>query len=266
MRFLFIGDIVGRPGRNWVGQCVAPLKEQLNLDFVIANGENAAGGSGITLKIVEELQNKGVNAITLGDHVWDRRDFTEVIENTQNVSRAFNLPKSCPGKRLLKLENDKGRLGIVTLLGREFMKMKSNCPFRAADKALKLLRDCDTVLVEIHAEATSEKIGLGWYLNGRCAAVLGTHTHTPTSDLRILNEGTAYCTDVGMSGPYDGILGREKAPIIRKFLDGMPRRWPVAEQDTQLWAVWVDTASTPPTCGMLCWKQDQPKPHHLQLP
>ena len=234
-KVLFIGDIFGRPGRDIVIHSVKGLIERHNLDFVIADAENSAGGAGVTQGICEELHNAGVDAITLGDHVWDQRGFSEVIDKIPYVCRPTNLPCEAPGKGYLVIEKGGFRLGVYTMLGRTFMKIRANCPFEATKKLLPHLSEqTDAILGEIHAEATAEKIAYGWFVDGKVAAVLGTHTHVPTADLRLLHHNTAYVTDVGMSGPYDSVIGSEKDPIIEGFFDGMPRRFSVAKDNVQL--------------------------------
>ena len=241
LKLLFIGDIVGKPGRDYVVRRLSEIREEWSLDLVIANGENAAGGSGITRNICEELAKAGVDAITLGDHVWDQRGFDLDINGIGNVCRPANLPEQCPGKRYLIVEHAGVRLGVLTVLWRTFMRMQSDCPFHCADRMLTDLSvQTDGVLVEIHAETTSEKIALGWYLDGRVTVVVGTHTHVPTADATILPRGTAYLTDAGMTGPYQSVLGRAVEPIVLKYLDGMPRRWPVAENDVRLCGFYVE--------------------------
>lgn len=241
MRILFIGDIVGKPGREVVRQILPRLKEELRAEIIVANAENAAGGAGLTTVTAREILAAGVDAITLGDHVWDQRGFSEEIDGLESVCRPANLPPENPGRTHLVVEKNGFRLGLVTVLGRTFMKLNADCPFRTADAKLKALRkETDAVLVEIHAEATSEKIALGWYLDGRAAAVIGTHTHTPTADARLLPRSTAYLTDAGMTGPYESVLGREIGPILGRFLDGLPRKWPVAEGDLRLCGVLIE--------------------------
>jgi len=245
LKVLFTGDIVGKPGRDFVVQRLAGVREELELDLVIANGENSAGGAGITKNICEELTRAGVDAITLGDHLWDQRGFDADIDAIDNICRPANLPQSCPGKTALIVEHDGFRLGIFTVLGRTFMRMTSDCPFHAADRILDDLKGkTDGVLAEMHAETTSEKIAYGWYLDGRVSMVVGTHTHVPTADATVLPRGTAFLTDAGMTGPYESILGREIEPIVLKFLDGMPRRWPVAENDVRLCGFYVEIDPT----------------------
>ena len=243
VKFLFIGDIVGRPGREIVAARVPALRTELGLDFVIANGENAAAGSGITGALARTLLEAGVDAITLGDHVWDQRGWEGEIASLDRVCRPANLPAACPGRDHLVLEKNGFRLALFTVLGRSFLGMKSECPFLCADALLRKTVGAgaaDAALVEVHAEATSEKQGLGWYLDGRAAAVLGTHTHVPTADAGVLPGGTAFMCDVGMTGPYASVLGREVPPVLGRFLDGMPRKFGVAEGDVRLSAALVE--------------------------
>ena len=191
-KVLFLGDIVGRPGRTHVVERIASLKKEMSADFVIANGENAAGGAGITGKIVNELIQAGVDAITLGDHIWDQKNFENEIGDLEDVCRPANLPEQNPGRTHLIIERNGFRLGIFTVLGRNFIALKSDCPFKTADGLLETLKsNCDAVFVEAHMEATSEKIALGWYLDGRAAAVIGTHTHQPEDSLRNFSRNAA---------------------------------------------------------------------------
>lgn len=234
-KVFFIGDIVGRPGRNIVKEKLPQLREEHGFDFVVANAENAAGGNGLTAALAHELSSYGVDAMTLGDHVWDQKNFENEIDALETVCRPANLPSICPGRTHVVIENNGFKLGILTVLGRNFMKIQAECPFKTTDHVLSILEDeVDAVLVEVHAEATSEKVAMGWYLNGLVSCVVGTHTHTPTADACILNEGTAYLTDAGMTGPYQSVLGREIDSIIATFLDGVPRNRPIAQEDPRL--------------------------------
>jgi metallophosphoesterase (TIGR00282 family) len=234
-KILFLGDIVGRPGRRFVVDRLPSLREEMAADFVIANAENAAGGAGITQKIAHELLGAGIDAITLGDHVWDQKNFENEIEQLEAVCRPANLPVQNPGRTHLVLQKAGFRLGVFTVLGRNYLAMKSSCPFQMADEKLReLAGECDACFVEAHMEATSEKVALGWYLDGRAAAVVGTHTHIPTADARILRGGTAYMTDAGMCGPYDSVIGRDVDSVVATFLDGMKRRFPVASEGVRL--------------------------------
>jgi metallophosphoesterase (TIGR00282 family) len=237
LKLLFIGDIVGRPGRSIAVDKVPSLRAELGLDFVVANAENAAAGAGITGSIASQLLAAGVDALTLGDHVWDQRGWEGEIGRFERVCRPANLPAACPGRDHVVLAKDGFRLAVFTVLGRNFVGMKGECPFLGADALLARTvgaGGAEAALVEIHAEATSEKQALGWYLDGRALAVLGTHTHVPTADACVLPAGTAFMCDVGMTGPYASVLGREVKPVIGRFVDGMPRKFDVAEGDVRL--------------------------------
>ena len=241
LKLLFIGDIVGRPGREVVADRVRRLRTEHALDFVIANAENAAAGAGITGAIARSILECGVDAITLGDHVWDQRGWENEITQIERVCRPANLPRACPGWDHLVIEARGFRVAVFTVLGRTFMNMKAECPFAAADRLIEQLRaQADAIVVEVHAEATSEKQALGWHLDGRVTAVLGTHTHVPTADACILPKGTAFMCDVGMTGPYASVLGREVKPVLERFLDGMPRRFDVATGDVRLSAALLE--------------------------
>lgn len=248
---MFSGDVVGRPGRKFLIEQLGRLKEAYGVDLAIANGENSAAGAGITSKIAGELFAAGVDGLTLGDHVWDQKALAAEIEKIDYLCRPANLPERCPGRKFLILERDSFRLAVFTVLGRTFMQPR-DCPFVEADRILKELEGrADAVLVEIHAEATSEKLALGRYLDGRVAAVVGTHTHVPTADAAILPKGTAYITDVGMTGPYESILGREIEPVLAKFLDGMPRRFEIADGDVRISSVLIDIDETTGLAGKI---------------
>ncbi|MDP3069165.1 MAG: TIGR00282 family metallophosphoesterase [Opitutaceae bacterium] len=241
LRLLFIGDVVGRPGRDILAEKLPRLRTERGIDFVIANGENAAAGAGITGAIAKSILGCGVDAITLGDHVWDQRGWENEITQIEHVCRPANLPKSNPGWDHLIIEQRGFRVAVFTVLGRTFMGMKAECPFLTADRMVEQLKaQADAIIVEIHAEATSEKIALGWHLDGRVTAVLGTHTHVPTADATILPKGTAFMCDVGMTGPYASVLGREVRPVVERFLDGMPRRFEVATGDVRISAALIE--------------------------
>ena len=241
MKLLFIGDIVGKPGREIVGAVIPALRMQRGVDFVVANGENAAAGAGITGSLCKVLLESGVDVITLGDHVWDQKGFEHEIGALDRVCRPANLPAACPGRDHVIVEKNGFRLLVFTVLGRSFMGMKAECPFLCADAILqKLAGNYNGALVEIHAEATSEKQALGWHLDGRVTAVLGTHTHVATADASLLRKQTAFLCDVGMTGPHESVLGREIAPVVGRFLDGLPRRFEVATGDVRLSAAQVE--------------------------
>ena len=241
LKLLFIGDIVGKPGREIVEEKVARIRRESGVDFVIANGENSAAGSGITASIARSLLDSGVDAITLGDHVWDQRGWENDIGQLDRVCRPANLPASCPGWDHVVIAARGFRVAVFTVLGRQYMNMKADDPFACADRMIERLKgQSDAIVVEIHAEATSEKQALGWHLDGRVTAVLGTHTHVPTADSCVLPKGTAFMCDVGMTGPYASVLGREVAPVISRFMDGMPRRFEVAAGDVRMSAALID--------------------------
>ncbi|HSI10132.1 MAG TPA: TIGR00282 family metallophosphoesterase [Rariglobus sp.] len=241
LKILFIGDIVGKPGREILVERLQRLRAELKADVVIANGENVAAGNGITAALAKTLLGTGIDAITLGDHVWDQRGWEDDIDDLPTVCRPANLPGSCPGADHVILNVKGFKLAVFTVLGRTFMGMKAECPFLCADAMFKKLEGkADGVFVEVHAEATSEKIALGWHLDGRAIAVLGTHTHVPTADASVLPKGTGFMCDVGMTGPYASVLGREVEPVIGRFLDGMPRRFEVAENDVRISGALVD--------------------------
>ena len=238
-KVLFIGDIVGRPARSFIKKRLPQLRTDLSLDLVIANAENSAGGSGLTAKIAGELREMGIDGITLGDHTWDQRGFEAEIDALEYVCRPANVPNHCPGRHFLILECGGFRLGVFTVLGRQWMKLQPDSfALQTADRLLgKLADQTDGLVVEIHAEATAEKVALGWYLDGRVAAVVGTHTHVPTADAQLLPRSTGYLTDIGMTGPYQSCIGRDLQAVIASFLDGMPRKHSVAQHDVRLCGV-----------------------------
>ena len=245
LKLLFLGDIVGRPGRDIVVDRLPALRRERAIDFVIANGENAAAGAGITGSIAKSLLESGVDAITLGDHVWEQRGWENEIAEIDRVCRPANLPKKCPGWDHLIIEARGFRVAVFTVLGRSFMNMKAEDPFAAADRMIEQLRaQADAIIVEIHAEATSEKQALGWYLDGRVTAVLGTHTHVPTADATVLPKGTAFMCDLGMTGPYESVLGRAIEPVVQRFIDGMPRRFDVATGDVRMSGALIEISAS----------------------
>ncbi len=220
-----IGDVIGKPGRKAVAGLLPSLREELKLDLVIANGENAAAGRGLTPGTAQELFDAGVDVLTSGNHIWDQREILTIIDQESPILRPLNYPPAAPGRGVL---TQKG-VTVLNLQGRTFMP-EIDDPFRAADAALQGIDDKAIVIVDMHAEATSEKQAMGRYLDGRVSAVVGTHTHVPTADTRILPGGTAYVTDVGMVGPAESIIGNEIEPVLRRFITGMPTRLPVAEK------------------------------------
>ncbi|TRZ95572.1 TIGR00282 family metallophosphoesterase [bacterium] len=241
MKILFIGDIVGSPGREAIKSLLPGLKQRYGLDFIIANAENAAGGSGITPKIAEDLFGFGVDVLTSGDHIWKKRDIFEIIDSEPRILRPLNYPATAPGrgKGLFKAA-DGSLIGIINVNGRVFMEALE-CPFRVSLQAQEeLSQKTKVIIVDIHAEATSEKVALGWYLDGRVSAIVGTHTHIQTADEKILPSGTAYITDVGMTGPLDSVIGRKIEDVLSRFLTAIPTRFDIAEGNIQLQAVVLD--------------------------
>ncbi len=247
MRILFIGDIFGRPGRTIVRQRLRPLVEERGINLVIANAENAAAGFGLTPAIIEELFDLDISVLTTGNHVWDKREIIDYFQSAdgnpysaaRRVLRPANYPATAPGHGFYQGQTREGiAYAVLNLQGRVFMTTNDD-PFHAADQLLKTTQ-AKVILVDLHAEATSEKMAMGWYLDGRVTAVLGTHTHVATADERILPKGTAYLTDVGMTGPHDGIIGVQKELILQRFLTNMPNRLEPASGDPKFCGVLID--------------------------
>jgi hypothetical protein len=230
MKVLFIGDIVGRPGRRALREGLPGLVSKLKIDFVIANAENAAGGFGITQAVGEEIFSLGVHVLTSGNHIWDKKEAVSYIAKENRLLRPANYPKDVPGTGSIIMSTPAGdKIGVLNLSGRVFMN-PLDCPFNVAKQKLSELKEhTNTIIVDIHAEATSEKSAIGWFLDGEVSAVIGTHTHVQTADERILPNGTAYITDVGMTGPADSIIGVKKEQIINKFINQMPTRFETAK-------------------------------------
>ena len=230
VKLLFIADIVGQPGRRAVAELVPQLKRKFGVDVVIANGENAAGGSGITVKTAQEIFAGGVNIITCGDHLWDQKEVVELLENEPRFVRPLNYPPGTPGQGSTVFTADGlPAVGIINLQGRTFMPPLEN-PFHAVLKEVERLRQqTNIIVIDFHAEATSEKVALARMLDGRVSAVLGTHTHIQTADEQIFSGGTAFLCDAGFTGPHDSVIGREIEPIIQRFLTNMPQRFDVAK-------------------------------------
>lgn len=231
MKILFLGDIIGRAGRRLVKNLLPALIERHGADFVIANAENSAGGFGLNRNSLEELQKSGVDFFTTGNHVWDKAEGVSLLNELNNIVRPANYPGNAPGTGVKTIPGTDGAVAVVNLQGRVFMPA-IDCPFRWIDDYLRKASPRPAVIiVDIHGEATSEKVAMGWYLDGRVALVLGTHTHVPTRDCRILPEGTGYVTDVGMTGSYDSVIGVKKEAVIRRFLNMRPTRFEVAKKD-----------------------------------
>lgn len=241
MKILIVGDIVGSPGRKAFAKAVPRLKARHGISAVIANSENAAGGRGLTPKLARELYSAGADAITLGDHVWDQKDLIAHLGEDTRMVRPANLPAQCPGRRWITVQAEGIPITVISLLGRVFMPPIADCPFRHVDEILRSgeIRG-HIILVDMHAEATSEKIAMGRYLEGRVSLVYGTHTHVQTSDEAVLPGGTAYITDVGMTGPKDSVLGREVQPVLSKFITSMPAKFDVASEQVCLEGIIAD--------------------------
>ncbi len=229
MRVLFIGDIVGRPGRRAVREFLPSLVSRLKIDLVVANCENAAGGFGITEKVAEEIFSYGVHVMTSGNHIWDKKEAIGYIQKVDRVLRPLNYPPGVPGRGSIILTVKGEKVAVVNLAGRVFMPTL-DCPFRKVDEFLEVIKDeTSVVLIDFHAEATSEKIAFGYYVDGRVTAVIGTHTHVQTADEQILQGGTAYITDVGMTGPVNSVIGVEVKDILDRFLTQMPKKFNTAK-------------------------------------
>ena len=235
VNILFIGDIVGKPGRQAVSRELHRLVDRYNVDVVIANGENASGGFGITAESAKELFACGIHLFTSGNHIWDKKEALEYLKKEERIIRPANYPEGAPGKGSAIVTTPGGiRVGVINLEGRVFMN-SLECPFRTADREIAAMYESTKViLVDFHAEATSEKTSLGWYLDGRVSAVVGTHTHVQTADERLLTEGTAYITDAGMTGAFDSVIGVRKDEPIHKFLTQLPAKFEVAKKDLRL--------------------------------
>ncbi|MHB8658923.1 MAG: TIGR00282 family metallophosphoesterase [Solirubrobacteraceae bacterium] len=245
VRILFVGDVVGGIGRRTLLSLLPGLRERLGTDFVVVNGENAAGGLGITPKIARELLAAGVDVITLGNHTYRHREVYPYLDEEQRILRPANFLRSQPGHGWCVVQRDGVRLGVVSLSGNVFMNA-GRPAFSEADAALHALRDqVDHIIVDMHAETTSEKVGMGWHLDGRVTAVVGTHTHVPTADLRVLPGGTAYITDVGMTGPRGGVIGVKKEQALESMITRMPVRFETSEEDPWLNGVLITTAGVP---------------------
>ena len=246
MRILFIGDIVGSPGRHIVAERLADIVAQRKIELVVANCENAASGFGITPRLADELLAAGIEVLSGGNHIFDRKEILDYFPHQPRLLRPANLPGG-PGAGLyVGATKGSAPYAMLNLQGRVFM-TSIDCPFRTADRELaRIPADVKVVLVDMHAETTSEKEAMGWYLDGRVTAVIGTHTHVATADEQVLPQGTAYITDVGMTGPHDGVIGMDKKAILGRFLDGLPARFEVAEGNVQMNAVLIDSEDSAP--------------------
>ena len=229
MKFLIIGDVIGRTGRNALREFLPSLIDKEEPDFIIANGENAAGGFGITKKVLDELLSMGIDVITSGNHIWDKKEIVQFIDQEERLLRPANVPPSALGRGYgIYKKNDK-RIAVINLMGRVFMGIPLDCPFRTFDEIYEKIKDTvDYIVVDFHAEATSEKMAFGYYVDGKADIVFGTHSHVPTADEQILPKGTAYITDVGLTGAVHSVIGMKIDQPIQKFLTGMPVKYEVA--------------------------------------
>jgi metallophosphoesterase (TIGR00282 family) len=238
MNILFIGDIVGAPGRRTVEELLPRVVDHYCIDLVVANGENASGGIGITPPVADQFLSQGVDVLTSGNHVWKHKEILPYLEDTDRLLRPANYPPETPGRGLVTVETAAGEpVAVINLEGRVFMSALE-CPFRTVDRLLETLPPkVKVILVDMHAEATSEKLAMGWYLDGRVSAVVGTHTHVQTADERVLPQGTAYITDVGMTGPLNSVIGMKTEVILERFLSQRPQPFKVASHNIQMQGV-----------------------------
>lgn len=246
MRILFVGDVVGKPGRRLLASRLPELRELHAVDFVIANAENASGGVGLTPGNARELLALGIDVLTLGNHAWDKRELLDAIDDIPQLVRPLNYPPGTPGRGWTVRTSRVGtRVAVINAMGRVFSGAHLDCPFRGLEEALgEIGPSGNVVIVDFHADATSEKVTMGWYLDGRVSAVVGTHTHVQTADAAVLPGGTAYITDVGMTGPWVSSLGMERGRIIERFLTQLPVRFEVATGPSQLNAILIDIDET----------------------
>ena len=242
MNILCIGDVVGRPGRHAVEGLLDGLKKEFKVDFVIVNVENTAGGSGVTSKIAKQFFEMGCDVLTSGDHIWDQKELEGYINEEEYLIRPANFPEGAPGRGwCIKSTSSGAKVGVVNMIGRVFMRYHVNCPFRSLDGIIEeIKKETPNIIVDMHAEATSEKVAIGHYVDGRVSGLFGTHTHIQTADEKVLPGGTAYITDAGMTGPYDSVIGQKKENIIRRFLTSLPLRFYVAEGDVKLHGVLIE--------------------------
>ncbi len=239
---LFFGDVVGEPGRKALQRALPELREEYSADIVIVNGENAAGGRGITPKIAQQFLSWGIDVITLGDHVWDQSELAPWLRNTTRVLRPCNLQEGSPGQGYTLIEHPKGKIGVISLQGRTFMRPSAENPFTKVLPICRMLSEqgCGIQIVDFHAEATSEKVAMGFHLDGKITAVIGTHTHVQTNDARLLPDGTAYLTDVGMCGTLNGVIGREATAVVSSMVSAIPGKLPVGGWPVQICGVAVE--------------------------
>jgi hypothetical protein len=241
IRLLFLGDIVGEPGRKAVIDALPELKEELNIDFMIVNGENTANGRGITPKIAISLMRAGAAVVTTGDHIWDQKEIAEYLPTEPRVLRPANYPEGVPGYGHVVLDTKKGKVAVINLQGRVFMGQQLDNPFPFITKLVeKVRKETPVIFVDFHAEATSEKVAMGWHLDGQVSAVVGTHTHVPTADERVLPKGTAFLCDAGMCGPMDSVIGSQIEPVLDRYHRMMPTRFGVGKGTVRINGALID--------------------------
>lgn len=251
MRILMVGDIFGRAGRKFFCEVTKKIKREKNIDVVVVNGENVAHGKSLTQATFNEILSGGADIVTTGNHVWDRKDVIELLEREPFLIRPANFPENTPGKGFCIYPYRAKNIGVINLLGRSFMQPVTDCPFNRAEEILKMIKnECDIILVDFHAETTAEKSAMGYFLDGKVTAVVGTHTHIQTADERILPNVTAYITDLGMVGPLNSIIGMKIEPVIEKFLTCRPTKFEVAEEPPCVYCaaiVEIDDSTNLPT-------------------
>ncbi|ACB85059.1 TIGR00282 family metallophosphoesterase [Natranaerobius thermophilus] len=256
VKVLIIGDIVGRPGRYCLRDLLPKIQENYEIDFTIANGENAAAGKGITKKAMNSLLESGVDLITSGNHIWDKKEIFKFIDEERSIIRPANFPPGNPGNGHQIIETNSVNIGVINLSGRVFMS-SIDCPFQKGKEIIdKITHDCNIIIIDFHAEATSEKMALARYFDGKVSAIIGTHTHIQTADEQVLPAGTGYITDVGMTGPYESILGVESQAVIDNFITGIPTKFEVAEGKVQFNGVVVHLDSDNGICKKIERIQD----------
>jgi 2',3'-cyclic-nucleotide 2'-phosphodiesterase len=246
LRILCIGDVVGRPGRQILRDALPVLTAQHKLDCIIVNAENSTDGAGLSAAHYQKVVAAGSHLITLGDHVYRRRDIIPVMETADNIVKPANLPTAAPGKEFAVYRTESGvGIAVISVLGRLFMKLQANCPFAAVDRVMASIPpDVKIIVIDMHAEATSEKIAMGWHVDGRASVIFGTHTHIPTADETVLSNRTAYITDLGMTGPYDSVIGRDRRRVVGTFVSGVPSPFDVATNDVRLCGIIATVEST----------------------
>lgn len=266
LTILFLGDVVGEPGRSAVIARLAELKQQHAIDFIIVNGENAAGGRGITPKITIDLLRAGVSVITTGDHVWDQKEVIPFMETEPRLLRPVNYPAGAPGSGAIVLETAKGKVGVIDVQCRTFMQPILENPFPAVEAAVNKMRnETANIFVDVHGETTSEKIALGRFLDGKVSAVIGTHTHVQTADEQIFPGGTAFMCDAGMCGPIESILGRAVEPIVNRFISNLPSSFPVAKGEVRLRGALIEIDETSGRALRIS-RVDEPGPSQTSSP